>query len=74
MPRHRDPQNVRETGIDIGLACAGLMLFGIIAAVADPYQVAAAFLVIQTLFPDGVQAHIDPLDCVRGKGSYEEPK
>lgn len=49
MPRHRNPKNVREAGIDIGLACTGLMFFGIIASVVDPYQVATSFLVMQTL-------------------------
>jgi len=49
MPHHRDPKNIREAGIDIGSACAGLMFFGIIASVADPYQVATSFLVMQTL-------------------------
>ncbi|MGI6057132.1 MAG: GGDEF domain-containing protein [Bilifractor sp.] len=49
MPRHRESSNIRETGLDIGLSCAGLMLFGIIASIVDPNQVATSFLVMQTL-------------------------
>jgi GGDEF domain-containing protein len=42
-------ENARVADIAIGLACAGLMLFGIFASIADPRQVATAFLVMQTL-------------------------
>lgn len=49
MPRHKDPDNIREANIDIGSACAGLMFFGIVASIADPHHVATAFLVMQTL-------------------------
>ena len=48
-PRHRDPGLARGAGVDIGFACAGLMLFGIIASIVDPVQVATSFLVMQTL-------------------------
>jgi GGDEF domain-containing protein len=49
MPNHKVPKRVREADMDIGLACAGLLFFGIIASIADPSQVATAFLVAQML-------------------------
>lgn len=49
LPYHRDPKNFRAAGIDIGLSCGGLVLFGIAASAADPHQVATSYLVMQTL-------------------------
>lgn len=49
MPTHKDRKNTRTAGIDIAAACGGLMFFGIIASLADPHQVATAFLVMQSL-------------------------